>query len=263
MAIPVSDGPLNGCGVLVTRPADQAEELCSVIEGAGGDVVRFPVLRIARRDPRMVAAEYARLPSPDIIVFVSRNAVVHGLAAVSVSSAAIAAVGPATEASLEAAGASVDISVAEGFDSETLLTHPALRDVQGRTVLIVRGEDGRELLADTLRQRGAQVHYLAAYRRETNRLPAADVEALEAAWRNGRIDCVTVMSVATLASLLEQLPPALLELLRKTPLVVPGERVLKTACERVPGVPAILASGPGAAEMRDALIGWRHSGINR
>ncbi len=37
---------LHGAGVLVTRPQHQAGPLCRLIEQAGGDVIRFPVLEI-------------------------------------------------------------------------------------------------------------------------------------------------------------------------------------------------------------------------
>ncbi len=235
----MSEGPLAGRRILVTRPAHQASELVAAIESAGGEAVRFPVIRITGRSPEDIARDIALLPIPDICIFVSRNAVEHGLAIIPGSEPAIAAVGPTTHAAIEAAGIPVTISPNDGFDSEHLLAHPALNNVQGRNVLIVRGENGRELLADTLRQRGANVSYLAVYRREMLHATRAALDSLDASWRDGGVDCVTVMSVETLENLLQQLPPDVLERLRQTPLVAPGARVIQTAMELVPGIPAV------------------------
>jgi uroporphyrinogen-III synthase len=258
----MSENSLAGFRVLVTRPADQSDELVAAIENSGGEAIRFPVIRILGRDPKIVAGEFAILPTPDIVIFVSSNAAEHGLPAVRDCGARLAAIGPATSAAISATGARVDIAPSNGFDSEQLLQHPELQNVNGKTVLIVRGKSGRELLRDTLRERGADVSYLAVYDRERNTIPAAEVAKLDDAWRNGRIDCVTVMSVETLENLLLLLPAASLEALRKTPLVAPGERVIQTVMELVPGIPAIQASGPRAADILNALKDLRHSGQN-
>lgn len=256
----MNGGPLAGRRILVTRPEHQADELAAAIEGAGGEAIRFPVLEIIGRTRDIVAQEFAALPEPDICIFVSRNAVEHGLFVIQDSGSAVAAIGPATRDAIEAAGARVTIAADDGFNSEHLLAHPALHDVRGRNVLIVRGDSGRELLANTLRDRGANVSYLSVYRREMRRAPAAELESLAARWRDGDIDCVTVMSVETLENLLEQVPANLHEILRQTPLVAPGARVIQTAMELVPGISAIMASGPQTADMLNALIETLHSG---
>ncbi len=258
----MNEGPLAGRRILVTRPEHQADELIAGIESAGGTAIRFPVIQIIGLDTESVARNFASLPTPDICIFVSMNAVEYGLAAVRDSGAAIAAIGASTRDAIEVAGSRATIGPDDGFDSEHLLEHPALHDVSGKHVLIVRGNEGRELLAETLSQRGAHVEYLSTYRREIRRATPAELESLEANWRDDGIDGVIVMSVATLENLLQQLSPDTLERLRQTPLVAPGARVIQNAMELVPGIPAVMASGPRMADMLNALIETLHSGKN-
>ena len=256
----MNDGPLDGCRVLVTRPDGQADELCQAIAEAGGEAIRFPVIRVTARDRRLVRQELGALPVPDMAIFISSNAVEYGLDLIDAGETTIVAVGPATAAAIAAHGIDVDVCPGRGFDSEHLLAHAALQDVAGTSILIVRGETGRPLLGDTLRERGARVDYLAVYCRATNRLPDEVVQSLAQAWRDGRVDCVTVMSGETFESLLALLPADCIDYLRETPLVAPSDRVLKTARKLVPGIPAILASGPRTGDLLDALILWRQSG---
>lgn len=261
----MSESPLAGRRILVTRPEQQADELVAAIGNAGGEAIRFPVIQIIGRNEETITQDFAVQPTPDVCIFVSRNAVDHGLAVIRdgiTPSTDIAAVGPVTRTAIEASGLKVSISPDDGFDSEHLLAQPALNDVQGVNILIVRGERGREMLAETLTRRGANVSYLSVYRREMRRASTAELDALEATWRDDGIDCVTVMSVETLENLLQQLSPLSLERLRQTTLVAPGARVIQTAMELVPGIPAITASGPQTADMLNALIDALHSGQN-
>ncbi|MDH4071904.1 MAG: uroporphyrinogen-III synthase [Gammaproteobacteria bacterium] len=253
----MNKGPLGGARILVTRPDDQSGELIAAIEAAGGEAIRFPVIRIVPRDAADTARDLGTIVRPDIIIFVSRNAVVHGLGCLRDFGAAIAAVGPATASAIEAAGVRVDILPTVAFDSEHLLETPELRDVAGKGVLIIRGETGRELIADTLSRRGASVSYLPVYRRERNELPAMQILAIARDLGALRIDAVTVMSVETLEALLALLPRNAHAALRETLLVAPGDRVIQTAAELVPGMPAIRAAGPSAADIVNALIEWR------
>ena len=248
----MADGPLQDVGVLVTRPAEQAGKLVEAIESAGGRPVRFPVIDIVPRSTADIAADAAALGAADVVVFVSRNAVAHGLAFA--GTAEIAAVGPATAAAIEAAGRRVDIRSAQGFDSEHLLAEPALRDVRGKTVCIVRGDGGRELLAETLRQRGAAVDYLSVYARHIPTYKADEIEALERRWLAGEVDVVTAMSVETLDNLASLLSENGARLLAMTPLVTPAARVIKEALDRFPGCRATLATGPQAGDMVRAII---------
>jgi uroporphyrinogen-III synthase len=249
----MTDGPLSGVGVLVTRPAARGLDLGRAIEAAGGSVVYFPVLEIQSRDFSVLDEEQAKLPPPDIAIFVSSNAVRFGLRYVPAGGVRIAAIGPATRAAIESEGRTVDIYPGNRFDSEHLLQHPELQQVKGKAVRIVRADSGRELLATTLRERGARVDYISAYRRLPKRISDDELHELERTWRAGQIQYVTVMSVATLESLWSVLPDSCRSLLPETPLVTPSERVIQTASERIPGIQAILAPGPQAGDMVRAM----------
>ncbi len=248
----MADRPLQGMGVLVTRPRAQAAELVDAIHSNGGTAIVFPVIEILPQEAASIAAELALLPKPDIAIYVSRNAVRFGLTYT--AGALLAATGPSTAAAIREAGRDVSIEPEEGYDSESLLRQPQLQAVAGKQVLIVRGGAGRELLADTLRERGAIVNYLSVYERV---LPAGSPESLaavEAAWRAGTIGAITVMSVQSLKNLLELLPDDCMQGLGDVPLVTPAVRVIKEALERCPHVKPVLATGPAAADMVQAII---------
>jgi uroporphyrinogen-III synthase len=241
-------GPLAGHGIVVTRPLHQAAELATAIEAAGGTILLLPLLTIVPRDAQAVAAEAGDLPAPDIVIYVSPNAVRHGIAWQS-ANAAVAAVGPATRAELMTHGITHVICQDDGFDSESLLEHKELTQVSGKVIRIVRGQDGRELLGNMLRDRGARVDHLTVYHRIPGQLADSERRAFESRLRNGEISCITVMSVAALDSLLGLLPGERRALLRKTRLVTPSRRVLKNIAERMPGLSATLAPGPQANDM--------------
>jgi len=248
----MSDAPLQGVGVLVTRPRAQAAELVAEVERAGGTAICFPVIEIAARDPKAIARDEAALGHPDITIFVSRNAVEFGLEYS--GGGRIGVIGPATAEAVRAAGRQVDIQPAGGFDSEHLLGEPELAAVAGKRVRIIRGQAGRELLADELRARGATVDYLAVYER---RLPAVDpatLAALAARWEVGDIDVVTAMSVESLENLVTLLPAACIDRLGSTPLVTPAARVIQKALDLYPASRPFLAPGPQAGEMVEAII---------
>jgi uroporphyrinogen-III synthase len=248
----MTESSLRGFGVLVTRPETQAAELIEAIQSKDGKAIHFPAIEIVPREEAVVASEAAALAKPDIVIFASRNAVQHGLS--HTDGAAIAAIGGGTAAAIQAAGEAVDIEPGAGFDSESLLQHPALKDVQAKVVRIIRGGDGRELLANTLRDRGATVTYLAVYDRERPAISSQDREKLETIWRAGEIHAITVMSVETLTNLTALLPDWCRQQLDRVPLVTPALRVIKEIQNLYPSATTILAAGPQAADMLDAII---------
>ncbi len=250
----MTSGSLHGSGVLVTRPEHQAAELTQAIESAGGQAILFPVIAIAPLDDSTINHCMAGLPVPDIIIFVSANAVSIGWRFVADFNVTLAAVGPATAAALSAIGQPPDITPKNGFDSEHLLAEDSLANVSGKNVWIIRGEDGRELLAATLRQRGASVSYLPVYERKLASFSATALAALEQDWQAGKIHLITAMSVATLENLLQLLPHGCQTGLADMPLVSPSKRVLQRAQELGVGNPLFLSDGPGASAMISALL---------
>jgi uroporphyrinogen-III synthase len=248
----MTDSPLQGVGVLVTRARAQAADLIAAIENKGGDAICFPVIEIEPRDEAAIRSAAAKLPQADIAIFVSSNAVMHGLAFS--AGASKAAIGPATAAAIRASGQNTDISPADGFDSESLLKEPALNDVNGKRIRIIRGSEGRELLAETLRERGATVDYLSVYERVLPKISAGQLLEVETAWLAGRINAITIMSVETLNNLLLALPKILVDDLVNVPLVTPAARVIKEALNRFPACRPVLASGTQATELVDAII---------
>ncbi|MEM8814718.1 MAG: uroporphyrinogen-III synthase [Pseudomonadota bacterium] len=242
---------LNGEGVLLTRPVGQQEALASRLRAAGATVVSFPVIEIVPRAEAVAAAEARELDDAAVSIYVSSNAVAHGIA---YGSGKLAAIGPATAAAIEAAGRQVQLRADTGFSSEDLLALPELKDVKGQTVRIVRGSRGRELLAQTLKSRGARVQYLGVYDRRLPDYSSAAIEQLESRWRGGEIDVILAMSVESFDNLLELLPESLLPELNEARLVTPTARVLKEIEQRYPGADVTLADGPDADALLAAVI---------
>ena len=223
---------LGGLGVLVTRPAGQAEALCALIRAAGGNPIPFPTLEIAPvADPGPARDLLAQ--TWDLMVFVSRNAVELALDLIARTPGAgawpevrlLAAVGRATAAALEAAGRAPDLVPAERFDSEALLALPALAGIAGAQVLIVRGEGGRALMGEVLQERGAAVHYAEVYRRVC---PQANPGELLRRW-SSEVHLLTATSDEVLLNLHRILGPAGHPLALATPLVVISARTAETA----------------------------------
>ncbi len=194
MTLP-QDLPLHGLRVLNPRPAAQAGALTAALQAAGAEVLALPLLAI---EPLPLDAP-ARACLMDLdqyqaVLFVSANAARLGLDAVAdywpqwPYQLPAFAVGAATREVL--AAAALPVTAPEREDSEGLLALSALQDVAGQRWLLFRGDEGRELLPETLRARGARVDVLALYRR---RLPSAAARQWAAA-RAGRPDVVLITS---------------------------------------------------------------------
>ncbi len=157
--------------LLNTRPAHQAEALNELVVKQGGISLNCPTLTIAFDYD---AVQHFVFPNEiDKVIFVSVNAV-NGLLDQSgyqklksiLSSARFYAIGKATTEQGIKKGLAIQHLSEQRFDSESLLSHPQMQNVQGQTVLLVKGENGRELIAETLTRRGASVLPLIVYKRQ-------------------------------------------------------------------------------------------------
>lgn len=225
---------LNGMGVLVTRPAHQADNLCALIERNGGTPIRFPLIKI-QPNPLSPGLEQivSQLKATDIIIFVSANAVTCGLAQLAPNQQLPAhlkfgVIGKSTALKLESMGIHPDIVPDVGANSEVLLEHPELKKVSGKNIIIFRGEGGRELLAKTLKKRGANVTYAEVYRREK---PELDSDQLQQYWDQNILNVVTVTSISLLNNLAEIANIMADDFLFHLPLVVVSQRMVPVAEE--------------------------------
>jgi len=253
----MAESKLRGVGVLVTRPKHQAASLIDAITQKGGVAIELPVMEVIAHDAATIEHDVASLLEPDITIFVSANAVRLGLA--HAGAAKIAAIGPATAIAIRRRGREVDILSVDGFDSEHLLNAGELQDVHGKVIRIVRGNVGRELLAKTLRSRGAIVEYLAIYRRQIPEYSSEELLEITEQLQAGKVDVVTIMSVESLQNLLKILPRECRELLINTSLVTPAQRVVQEAAARLPGIPTTLAKGPQVKDIVDAILACRNN----
>lgn len=218
---------LNGLNVLITRPAQQAQGLCDLIESAGGRCIRFPLLAIEPSPYCIKAVEIiGGLNSGDWIIFVSTNAVTFAARAVGgqlklSQGVRVAAIGNATALALRQACVNVDLLPEGRFNSETLLSSPEMNNVSRCACVIVRGEGGRDLLAETLRTRGARVMHAVVYRRIE---PQADVLEFVEGWKQKNIDVVTMTSGEALRNLVKKAGRGV-ESVKSTPMVVISNRL--------------------------------------
>ena len=246
---------LHGRHIAITRPEGQAQRLQALITQAGGNSVVFPLIAIsALEDYQAFEAQMAELPSQDMLIFISSNAVQHGMPRLQArfppwpAQLVCAAIGPVTAAELERFGIPQVLQPADRFDSESLLAMPEMQAVQDKHIMIVRGVGGRELLADTLRQRGAQVSFAECYRRIN---PQSNTNKLQSLWQNGQLDSLVVTSSEAMRHLLALTANGSAEWLRDTTIYVNHARIAELPLNL--GLRVQVASAPGDEAMLHCL----------
>jgi uroporphyrinogen-III synthase len=250
--------PLQGVGVLVTRPEQQAMPLCRLLEMQGARTRRLPVIEVrACGERRAQALSAGALENFNLIVFVSANAVRFGAALLEQRrDLPLAAIGPATARALNQSGYRVAV-LPEQYDTEGLLDHPRLQRLAGQRILLMQGRDGRPMLQQELERRGARVLGLEVYERVPAQVSAAALAAVHDALVAGEIQVVTATSLGVGERLLELAPPALRTALERTLWLVPNERVALGLRDRGLGAALLQASSAQDQDLVSALLGWR------
>lgn len=253
---------LTNLHVMVTRPRQQAGPLIEELEAAGANPWSFPLLEITPRTSPQLDQLISQLEQYDIAIFISPNAVRYGIDAVRQhrawpDSLQLATIGKGSAQELESRlGRAADIVPATGNDSEALLKTPALQNINGKRILIFRGQNGRELLADTLRARGAEVDYAEVYERHR---PDVDPAPLNAALQSEAIDVILITSNEALENLLSMVAAANLETLYRIPLVVIHPRQAERALQAGFRYNPILAHDGSVSAIIEALTSLRAS----
>lgn len=194
----LSQRPLFGQTVLVTRPADQAEALASPLRDLGARVVTQPAIEIGPPDDwAAVDQRIESIGSYDFVVFCSRNGVHHFLGRMwqtghdlrTIAKTSIAAVGSKTAMALGEFFVRPDI-VPSQFHAESLAQELSNK-VRGKRVLIIRASRGRDVLATSLTDAGAEVDELVAYQHNDVQSVDPNIEKMA---RAGEIDWIVITS---------------------------------------------------------------------
>ncbi len=256
---PAQFGALTGKTIVVTRPLAQAKDLADAIEAAGGQPLIFPLLEILPvDDTRELDAAIRHLDTAALAIFISPNAVDHALTAILrqrpwPTDLQAAAVGPGTVKALAGYGIDNCLLPSGRYDSEALLALPefAAAQVAGKRVILFRGDGGRELLADTLCERGATVECVTSYLR---RGPGQDFAALSTAWAEARLDAIALSSSEALRHLVAGLGTVDRAHLAATPIFVPHARIADTA--RQLGLDQVILTAPADAGLLAGLCAY-------
>ena len=196
---------LTGIGIAITRPINQAKKLAALIDQAGGTPILFPLIEIEPlKDYSQFEAVTSEIENYDCAIFISSNAVQNGMPRLLKqgipSNLNFAAIGPVTASELQSFGIK-DVLIPNGrFDSESLLALPEMHAVSNKKVLIVRGVGGREVLAETLKARGAQVSFAECYQRIN---PQTNCELLANLYNEKKLHAIVVTSSEAMRHLLD------------------------------------------------------------
>lgn len=252
--------------VVITRPAAQAGPLAAKIAALGWPVTLLPLLEIHALDGEdecaQLQAVLARLAGYDLVAFVSPNAIdcVFAHLAAWPPGVPLAVVGEGSKMALAAHGVTAaNASITSPFDtarsdSEHLLLALDLPALRGKRVLIVRGDGGRDYLADGLRAAGAEVEFVTAYRRKVPTLTPALRATLENLLQHNN-DWIITSSEALrgLLALLGEMgdQKTAVVKMQQQHLIVPHARIAQTAAAL--GFARVTLTGSGDAGVLAAL----------
>jgi len=257
--------PLFGRRVLVTRAAEQAQELASALREAGAEPLCVPMIRIVAPDDfAEVDAALERLADYDVLLFTSANAVRHLAAraaqrrrSLAEFSGRVVCVGPRSAEAAVREGLPVHVLPGERYDAEGLLaTLCEQLTLRGLGFLLPRADRAREVLPEGLRAAGARVDSVTVYRT----LPSeVDGSALRRQLVAGELDVLTFTSPSTVRHFVALLDPPARAAAARCQLAAIGP-VTAEALRREGLVPDVVAERAGARELVAALGRASHTG---
>ena len=249
----MSNKPLSGIGIAITRPADQAKKLSALIEQAGGTAILFPLIEIAPLiDYNQFEAVIQHIKDYDWAIFISSNAVQNGMPRLIKQTIPqmlkFAAIGPVTASELQSFGVKEVLIPNDRFDSESLLALPEMTNVFSKKILIIRGVGGRDVLAETLKARGSQVTFAECYQRIN---PQTDCNLLAQLYSEKKLHGIVVTSSEAMRHLLNLAGDA--DWLNNITLFVNHARVAELPSQM--GLNLVVADAPGdEAILRKLLL---------
>lgn len=250
--------PLKHLTVLVTRPEHQAHNLCDQITAQGGHAILLPTLEISDATDQLdLHQKVQTLPNHDRALFVSPNAVTKTLPLVSryfsrwPSAIKIITVGAGTAQKCQDYGLTVDFCPSQSFNSESVLALPALQNINKSKIILFRGEGGRELLATTLRNRGACITEVITYRRTLPKISRSSLPFLD------KVDIIISTSNTGLQNLIEIIGPEGRSRLLNMSLLVISERMRVMAKTLGFNKKPLVADNASDLAIINALLRWQ------
>lgn len=221
---------LEGRRILICRPEPSASELSKVLSSVGAECVSFPTIDINFIEPSAEDRQHIlNLDQYSKVIVVSQFAAQGMVELIDTywpqapSNQHWFGIGRKTTQVLSEYGLNVHDSERD-LSSEDLLQEPALENVKGEGILIVKGKAGRSKLEQGLRDRGAKIHQIELYER---RLPNYSKEQVHSALVEFQADSIIALSNDTLENLAELCTQHGLALssIQHRHLLVPSERV--------------------------------------
>ena len=251
---------LQGQIILNTRPAHQQANLTSLLEQEGARVLSFPVIDITPLDSDLARqCLEQQVSSYDIMLFVSRNAVDGAFRYIDSSrlkpGLCFGVIGSATRIALMQRVPNLDSCLLAGapYSSETLLEADTLQQVAGKRVLILRGQEGRNLLGDELAARGAEVDYCEVYRRELPHRDAVEFDRLSA---KAFPTLAILTSNAGMHNLIDLVDPVAAGRLCQIPWLLISERMRESAVKLGHNAPIVIAHSASDKGIQQAICTW-------
>ena len=222
--------------ILVTRPSPAGDILVSRLRTLGLVAWSFPLIEFSPgRELSTLADSLYALQEGDLVFALSQHAVEFAQAQLQQENKRwptaphYFAIGRTTALALHTVSG---LDVRYPLDreiSEVLLQLPELQTIAGKKALILRGNGGRELLAETLTARGAEVTLCECYQRCPVHYDGAE-EAMR--WQAREVTTLVVTSGEMLQQLWTLIPLWYRESwLLKCRLLVVSERIAKLAQE--------------------------------
>jgi uroporphyrinogen-III synthase len=198
--------------VLIIRPEPELAQTVAAFRANGLDAIAWPALEIVAVTPSPVWSAGIHLMSESLkLIFASRNAVRESLVHlddIQRDKVSCYAVGEGTASLLRELGFANVFTPPrdQRADSDSLLALDQFSNVHNAIIIVICGEGGRGLIADTLKNRGATLRQLICYRRQPATVaPVPVIDAL----KQQKILCNIAFSVEAWQAAKSVLPSAL------------------------------------------------------
>lgn len=210
--------PLFGKKIIITRTREQASKLVEKLEELGALCYEIPTIKIEPVLDETIDQTIQNLHKYDWIIFTSENGVriflehlfKSGKDLRTLGHSKIAVIGKATKNILESYGIFSDLIPEKEYTQEGLISAFSSLDIRGKTILIPRAKEARDLLPEKLKEFGAKVDVLPVY--ETKICEESRKELKEVL--NKGVDIITFTSSSTVKNFFKLIDEAQKEKLK-------------------------------------------------